>query len=240
MELDILTGYINWEDYKLDIEVTEKLIRIATIKVMEEIKIYPEYIKKRKTLSEEEVVIQQISPNKRIDNKKSDEIIMQEDNKVNKRNNGKSYERALYKVMNDAGYKPIATTPPDRGIDVIGEYKGITIYAQAKDWQSKVTAREIQQLEGVMLNKKQSIGVMVSKSGYTRDAESYAKASTVKIVLTNMETVVNLIQQAIEQMQLQKQSHIEIFGRTAEITQTIESDVRTTVIKNADKVIIYN
>src|SRR5437762_2499739 len=83
--------------------------------------------------------------------------------------------------------------------DVIGEYKGITIYAQAKDWQSKVDAPKIQQLEGVLSNKKQHIGVMVSKSGYTKDAIDYAKASTAKILLTNLDTVINSICQEIEQ-----------------------------------------
>jgi hypothetical protein len=169
----------------------------------------------------EETIVQQISPNKRI-------------------NNGKNYEKAVYSTMNNAGYKPIRTQPPDRGIDIIGEYKGITIYAQAKDWQSKVTAAKIQQLEGVLVNKHQSIGVMVSKSGYTKDAVDYARASTMKILLTNLDTVIDSISQAIEQMQLQNQSRIEVTGQSAEITQITEENSRKVTIKNAEKVVIYN
>lgn len=205
MELKTL-GYINWKDCYLDIKVTKELIRKRTIEVMERVEFYPESIKKRKTISTEEEVIQQISPNKRIDNK----VYKKEDSKdvkIIKKNDGREYEKRLYSIMNNAGYKPIQTRPPDRNIDLIGEYKGITMYAQAKDWQSKVTAKVVQQLEGVLVNKRHSIGVMVSKSGYTKDAENYVKASTVKIILTNMDTLVELIEQAIEQIQIQN-SHV--------------------------------
>ena len=238
MELKTL-GYINWKDYYLDIKVTKELIRKRTIEVMEKIEFYPESIKKRKTISTEEEIIQQICPNKRIDNK-IHEREESKDVKIVKRNDGREYEKKLYSVMNNAGYKPIQTRPPDKNIDVIGEYKGITIYAQAKDWQNKVTTKEIQQLEGVILNKSQSIGVIVSKSGYTKDAVNCARASTVKILLTNMDTIIGIIEQAIEQMQVQKQSRIEIIGQSAEITQTIEKNVRRTVIRNAKKTVIYN
>jgi restriction endonuclease Mrr len=214
-------GFIDWREYFYNIEVTENLIRKSIIEVMEEIKFYPDSIQKRKIAMMEETTIQQISPNKRI-------------------NNGKNYEKAVYSTMNNAGYKPIRTQPPDRGIDIIGEYKGITIYAQAKDWQSKVTAAKIQQLEGVLVNKHQSIGVMVSKSGYTKDAVDYARASTMKILLTNLDTVIDSISQAIEQMQLQNQSRIEVTGQSAEITQITEENSRKVTIKNAEKVVIYN
>ena len=214
-------GYIDWREYFYNIEVTENLIRKSIIEVMEEIKFYPDSIQKRKVAMMEETTIQQISPNKRI-------------------NNGKNYEKAVYSTMNNAGYKPIRTQPPDRGIDIIGEYKGITIYAQAKDWQSKVTAAKIQQLEGVLANKQQSIGVMVSKNGYTKDAVDYAKASTMKILLTNLDTVIDSISQAIEQMQLQNQSRIEVTGQNAEITQITEENSRKVTIKNAERVVIYN
>jgi restriction endonuclease Mrr len=214
-------GFIDWREYFYNIEVTENLIRKSIIEVMEEIKFYPDSIQKRKIAMMEETTIQQVSPNKRI-------------------NNGKNYEKAVYSTMNNAGYKPIRTQPPDRGIDIIGEYKGITIYAQAKDWQSKVTATKIQQLEGVLVNKHQSIGVMVSKSGYTKDAVDYARASTMKILLTNLDTVIDSISQAIEQMQLQNQSRIEVTGQSAEITQITEENSRKVTIKNAEKVVIYN
>jgi restriction endonuclease Mrr len=214
-------GFIDWREYFYNIEVTENLIRKSIIEVMEEIKFYPDSIQKRKVAMMEETIVQQISPNKRI-------------------NNGKNYEKAVYSTMNNAGYKPIRTQPPDRGIDIIGEYKGITIYAQAKDWQSKVTAAKIQQLEGVLVNKHQSIGVMVSKSGYTKDAVDYARASTMKILLTDLDTVIDSISQAIEQMQLQSQSRIEVTGQSAEITQITEENLRKVTIKNAERVVIYN
>ena len=214
-------GFIDWREYFYNIEVTENLIRKSIIEVMEEIKFYPDSIQKRKVAMMEETIIQQINPNKRI-------------------NNGKNYEKAVYSTINNAGYKPIRTQPPDRGIDIIGEYKGITTYAQTKDWQNKVTAEKIQQLEGVLTNKRQSIGVMVSKNGYTKDAIDYARALTMKILLTNLDTVIDSISQAIEQMQLQSQSRIEVTGQSAEITQVTEENLRKVTIKNAEKVVIYN
>ena len=214
-------GYINWQEYSYNIKITKNLIHKSMIEVMEEIKFYPDSIKKRKVMLMEEDIITQVSSNKRI-------------------NNGKTYEKALYSTMNNAGFKPIQTQPPDRGIDIIGEYKGITIYAQAKDWQSKVTAEKIQQLEGVLTNKHQSIGVMVSKNGYTKEAMNYVKASTMKILLTDLDTVIDSISQAIEQMQLQKQSRIEVIGQSAEIIQITEENSRKITIRNAKKVTIYN
>ena len=227
-------GFINWEEYYYNIRITEDLISIARIRVMEEVIFYSDSVKKRKVSVTEEELTRQISPQKRINSSSREETA------VNKHNNGKDYEKALCSEMSNAGFKPIRTTSPDRGIDVIGEYKGITIYAQAKDWQSKVNAPKIQQLEGVLSNKKQHIGVMVSKSGYTKDAIDYAKALTARILLTNLDTVIDLICQEIEQMQIQQQSRIEVIGQSAEVTQTIDKDVKKTVIRNAKKIVIYN
>jgi restriction endonuclease Mrr len=234
MDLPEPIGFINWKEYHLNIQVTEELIKKTIIQVMEEITFYPESVRKRKVSQTEEEIIQQISPQKRINNRSHNEVT------INKRSDGKDYEKALCNTMNRAGFKPIRTSNPDRGIDVIGEYKGVTIYAQAKDWQNKVTAEKIQQLEGVLVNKQQSIGVMVSRNGYTKDAVDYARASTVKILLTNLDTVIDLICQTIEQIQIQQQSRIEVIGQNAEITQTVEKDVRKTVITKAEKVVIYN
>ena len=83
-------GFIDWREYFYNIEVTENLIRKSIIEVMEEIKFYPDSIQKRKVAMMEETIIQQINPNKRI-------------------NNGKNYEKAVYSTMNNAGYKPIRT-----------------------------------------------------------------------------------------------------------------------------------
>jgi hypothetical protein len=81
---------------------------------------------------------------------------------------------------------------------------------------------------------------MVSKNGYTKDAVDYVRASTMKILLTNLDTVIDSISQAIEQMQLQSQSRIEVTGQSAEITQITEENLRKVTIKNAEKVVIYN
>ena len=63
-------GFIDWREYFYNIEVTENLIRKSIIEVMEEIKFYPDSIQKRKVTMMEETIIQQINPNKRINNGK--------------------------------------------------------------------------------------------------------------------------------------------------------------------------
>jgi HJR/Mrr/RecB family endonuclease len=226
MNLEKPIGYINWQEYYYNIKVTKELIYKAEIKIMEEIKFYEDTTRKRKISLIEEEIIQQNEVSKRI--------------KSAKQNNGKDYEQALYKAMNEASLKPIKTSGKDRGIDVIGEYKGVTIYAQAKDWQSKVSAEIIQQLEGVLLGKSSCLGVMVSRNGYTKEAISYAKASSATILLTNLETVINSISQTIEQLKSQRLSRVEVIGQSAEITHITDSNTKKTIIRNAKKVTMYN
>lgn len=234
-------GHINFVDYYYNLKITQDLIYKAEIEVMSNVQFYTDSVKKRKVSTITEETIRQINPSKRINDKDTvNQITLDNNNElVNyKRNDGQNYEKSLYKEFNNAGFKPIRTRIPDRGIDIIGEYKGVTIYAQAKDLQSKVTAEKVQQLEGVMAGKRQSIGVLVSRSGYTREAMNIAKASSLNILLTDLNTVVNSINHMIEQLQYHKQPSIEIIGQSAEIIQTVEKDTRKVVIKNAEKVTI--
>src|SRR5436190_18620910 len=111
-------GFIKWKEYYYNVKITEDLINIAKIEVMEKVTFYSDSIRKRKVSMVEEELIRQISPQKRINNSSRGETA------VNKRSDGKDYEKALCSEMKNAGFKPIRTIPPDRGIDVIGEYKG--------------------------------------------------------------------------------------------------------------------
>ena len=216
-------GYIRYFDKFYNIKVTQQLIYKAKIEVMNELTFTKEATKRKRTTTIDEEEIIQNNPSKRI-------------------NNGQEFEKTIYKEMNDAGFKPIRTQPPDRGIDIIGEFKGVTIYAQAKDLSRKVSAEKIQQLEGVLLNKSpQSIGVMISRNGFTKVAEDYAKASTAKIILTDLETLIENINRTIQTMNLNnRESRVEIFGEDIEIThETTNNNVKTTVQK-AKKVTIFN
>jgi len=216
-------GYIRYFDEFYNIKITQQLIYKARIEVMNEITFTKEKTKRKRTTTIDEEEIIQNNPNKRI-------------------NNGQDFEKAIYKEMNDAGFKPIRTQAPDRGIDVIGEFKGITIYAQAKDLSGKVSAEKIQQLEGVLLNKSpQSIGVMVSRNGFTKVAEDYVKASTAKIILTDLETLIENINRTVQTMNIhKKESRVEIFGEEIEVThETNNNNVKTTIQK-AKKVTIFD
>ena len=215
-------GYIKYYDEFYNIKVTQQLIYKARIQVMNEITFTKETTKRKRTTTIDEEEIIQNNPNKRI-------------------NNGQEFEKAVYKEMNNAGFKPIKTQAPDRGIDVIGEFRGITIYAQAKDLSGKVSAEKIQQLEGVLLNKAQSIGVMVSCNGFTKVAEDYAKGSTAKIILTDLETLIDNINRTIQTMNLyDKKPCVEISGNNIEITHEMINNNAKTTVQKAQKVIIFN
>lgn len=215
-------GYIKYYDEFYNIKVTQQLIYKARIQVMNEITFTKETTKRKRTTTIDEEEIIQNNPNKRI-------------------NNGQEFEKAVYKEMNNAGFKPIKTQAPDRGIDVIGEFRGITIYAQAKDLSGKVSAEKIQQLEGVLLNKAQSIGVMVSRNGFTKVAEDYAKGSTAKIILTDLETLIDNINRTIQTMNLyDKKPRVEISGNNIEITHEMINNNTKTTVQKAQKVIIFN
>ena len=215
-------GYISYYDEFYNIKVTEQLIYKAKIQVMNEITFTKETTKRKRTTTIDEEEIIQNNPSKRI-------------------NNGQEFEKAVYKEMNDAGFKPIKTQTPDRGIDVIGEFRGITIYAQAKDLSGKVSAEKIQQLEGVLLNKAQSIKVMVSRNGFTKVAEDYAKGSTAKIILTDLETLIDNINRTIQTMNLyDKKPRVEISRNNIEITHEMINNNAKTTVQKAQKVIIFN
>ena len=54
--------------------------------------------------------------------------------------NGLEYESQTYTKLNQASMQPIKTAYKDRGIDMIGEYKGITTWTQVKDYRDKLGA----------------------------------------------------------------------------------------------------
>jgi len=218
-----MTGYINYEQYNYNIKITPKYIYIAKLQTMTSITFDIDKISKRKiTNLIEETEIIQTNPNKRI------------------RNDGSEYESKIIKEFNQSGLKPIRTKAPDRGIDVIGEYNGVTIYAQAKDLSGKVGAPIVQQLEGVLTNKSQSIGVIISEGGFTSEAVKYAKGSTTKIILTNLNELINEVINTINQIKLTNIPKIEIIGQSAEIETISQNNIKRTIIRKAKKVTITN
>ena len=216
-------GYINYEQYNYNIKITAEYIYIAKLQVMTSITFNTDTVNKRKiTNITEETEIIQNNPNKRI------------------RNDGSEYESKIIKEFNQSGLKPIRTKAPDRGIDVIGEYNGITIYAQAKDLSGKVGAQIVQQLEGVLTNKAQSIGAIISEGGFTSEAIKYVKGSTTKIILTSLKGLVDEVISTINQIKLTNLPKIEIIGESAEIETISQNNIKRTIIRKAKKVTITN
>ena len=136
--------------------------------------------------------------------------------------------------------QPIKTAYKDRGIDMIGEYKGITIWTQVKDYRDKVGAPVVQNLIGTLGNKKASIGVLVAKNGYTKEAVDVARNAQIKILLTDIPNLIDQITQQIDHIIISRQPRIEIIGESAEIVQTEQDGTKRTHIRNAKRVIIFH
>src|SRR5437016_3445710 len=83
-------GYIKYYDEIYNIKVTQQLIYKARIQVMNEVTFTKETTKRKRTTTIDEEEIIQNNPNKRI-------------------NNGQEFEKAVYKEMNNAGFKQIKT-----------------------------------------------------------------------------------------------------------------------------------
>ena len=74
----------------------------------------------------------------------------------------------------------------DEGIDgVINEDKlGLdVIYVQAKKWASNVGRPEVQAFVGALAGKQANKGVMISTSGFAKNAYEYAQAVQQKVIL---------------------------------------------------------
>jgi len=222
-----MIGYINLEAYYIDqIEITQILYRIKYTQIMERYEFREEGTTKitRKRVMEEESQV--VCPQKRI--------------KDTQNNNGLEYESQTYTKLNQASMQPIKTAYKDRGIDMIGEYKGITIWTQVKDYRDKVGAPVVQNLIGTLGNKKASIGVLVAKNGYTKEAVDVARNAQIKILLTDIPNLIDQITQQIDHIIISRQPRIEIIGESAEIVQTEQDGTKRTHIRNAKRVIIFH
>jgi predicted helicase len=218
-----MNGYliISDEYYFQEIKISQQIIQYTYLQMSEILEFEKDLVRRKRRIQKIEEEQNFESPSKRIKEK------------------GEEYEKELYTQLNNAQMKPVKTTIPDRGIDMIGEYKGITIWAQAKNHETKIGAKDVQAFIGAISNKKHSIGVIVSKNGFTQNAEVEAKAAPITLILTDIPNLIKMIQDEINGMQEKMKTRIEIIGESAEITQINQGNTRETSIKKAKKVIIY-
>lgn len=111
------------------------------------------------------------------------------------------FQKLVAELLKAMGYHiaKVAQPGPDGGID-IEAYKDplgtITprIRVQVKHRESKATAKEVRELQG-LLRKDGDIGLFVSSSGFTTEAERELRASSIHIETMDMDRLINLWQQ---------------------------------------------
>ena len=99
-----------------------------------------------------------------------------------------------YTVIQDAG-KAVGRSG-DGGIDgIIKEDKlGLdVIYVQAKRWEGTVGRPEIQKFAGALQGQRANKGVVITTSGFSRDAHEYAGIIPSKIILVGGERLAALM-----------------------------------------------
>jgi len=116
------------------------------------------------------------------------------------------FQKVVAELLKAMGYYvPYVAPPgPDGGVDVVA-YKdplGTTtprIRAQVKHREQKVTVNEVRELEGV-LRKEGDMGLIVSRSGFTSDAEREIRSSTKHIETMDLNRLVSLWQEHYEKI----------------------------------------
>lgn len=114
------------------------------------------------------------------------------------------FQKLVAELLKAMGYhiSKIAQPGPDGGID-IEAYKDplgtITprIRVQVKHRDHKATAKEIRELQG-LLRKDGDIGLFVSSSGFTSEADRELRASSIHIETMDLDRLINLWQQHYE------------------------------------------
>ena len=86
----------------------------------------------------------------------------------------------------------------DGGLDGFGyvrsdDYRTTRVALQAKRWQGKVSAPEIDKFRGAMDKYNAEFGIFITNSEFTRDAVKTARQGTRIITLINGDEICNLV-----------------------------------------------
>jgi len=113
------------------------------------------------------------------------------------------FERLVVELLVAMGYggsyadaAEVVGKSGDGGIDgIIKEDRlGLeSIYIQAKRWEATVGRPEVQQFAGALHGNRARKGVMITTSGFSRDAIEYAKASPIATVLISGKQLAGLM-----------------------------------------------
>ncbi|THA00543.1 restriction endonuclease [Rodentibacter pneumotropicus] len=151
---------------------------------------------KFKNRKEIQVILQEKTPNERVDDIYLELITALKSNLLEEIHNKDSrfFENLVLQVLNKMGYgtnnyTALTTKGADEGIDgIISEDElGLSkIYIQAKRWEGKVSRPEIQKFVGAISDKPTQKGVFITTSDFTREAIQYAQnIQNLVIILIN-------------------------------------------------------
>ena len=98
---------------------------------------------------------------------------------------GHQFEHEVGKLLNDSGYITTVTKASgDGGIDLIAIRRGEVIAIQCKAHRNPIGPGPVRELHGVMTSLaaqgKTAVGMVVSRSGFTDGATSYARAAGIR------------------------------------------------------------
>lgn len=151
---------------------------------------------KFKNKKEIQVILQEKTPNERVDDIYLELITALKSNLLEEIHNKDSrfFENLVLQVLNKMGYgtnnyTALTTKGADEEIDgIISEDElGLSkIYIQAKRWEGKVSRPEIQKFVGAISDKPTQKGVFITTSDFTREAIQYAQnIQNLVIILIN-------------------------------------------------------
>lgn len=94
------------------------------------------------------------------------------------------FERFMCEAFRRQGYVAQTTGPgPDGGVDIRLSRDGQIFLVQCKQWRSrKVGVRQVRELAGVVSAESATGGIFVCSGAYTREAESFAAVSGIRLV----------------------------------------------------------
>ena len=115
------------------------------------------------------------------------------------------FECLIKKVFNDLPWMKevhITKLSGDGGIDFVGKFideeshMELPVLGEAKHWTSKVGAKQIRDFLGAILlksNKRTTVGIYVSTSGFSKDALKNIQSSPVKILNYDIDSITELM-----------------------------------------------
>ena len=150
------------------------------------------------------------------------------------REKGKWFERKVNEILKANG---MVTTPlsdgyfdeqnnkyimtGDGGVDITVQNLGINFIVQCKCHQKPINGSIVREVKGIISTKKDTLGVICALS-YSRNAINEANNSNGKIILTNINNIVESIKSAATQL-LQPRVNVTItYGHARKVQCTAE------------------